>query len=318
MASASAATPSASASILGLGCRLPVVTSDSTAQTYSPSGGFVTFPNGTLSADPNGTFVLAGSGYRTTVQPYLQGGAPGSYDWPIGRWLPTNLRSVSPDGSHYAYHAEFGAIHDVDIATGKDRSLKGPDGPDTVMYYANEGIYFNHAYEAPGPGPGLWLLNPSTGVVRTVFTDKAVETVGGFAAWLPDVNPADPHPVFSPIGGANLPNQLLRRDLNGGPTSVWFYRPGHSLWVVGFDQGKQPLIAVESGSSPETVEIWQVPAANQGTKLYSGAGGAGLPWVMADAHGVWFADQHGIWLYTASRGLQKVSPVIGQLAGACR
>jgi len=85
--------------------------------------------------------------------------------------------------------------------------------------------------------------------------------------------------------------------------------------VVAFDQNKRPLIAVDSGEPSRSVEIWQVPSANQGLKLYSVTG---LPWVMADGHGIWFADQAGISLYTPSGGVQKVSAVVGQLAGACR
>lgn len=316
--STSPSTSPSSPSRSALRCQLPVLTSSSTAQTYTPAGGFVTFPGGDWSPDPNGTFVLDGSAYRTVAQPHLRGGAPDAYDWTFRRWLPTSPRSVSPDGSHYAYFSDFDTIHDVDVATGDDRPLKGPAGPDTVIYYAKEGIYFNHAYEGPA-GPGLWLLNPTTGAVQTVFTDKTVDTIGGYAAWLPGVNPDDPHPAVIPpglFGGVKLPNEILRRDLNGGPTVVWFYRPGRSISVLAFDQQKQPLIAVESGDSSGTVEIWQVPAANQGLKLFSSTV---LPWgVMSDNHGIWFADHEGISLYTPSQGLQKVSAVVGHMAGACR
>ncbi len=202
----------------------------------------------------------------------------------------------------------------MDVATGVDRSFKAPEGPDTVLYYAKEGVYFNHAWEGP-PGPGLWLLDPDTASVQTVFTDKPVAAVGGFAAWLPDVNPADPHPVFSQYPGTNMPNQILRRDLNGGPTVAWFYRPGRSLAVVGFDQTKHPLIVAESLGSPDTSEIWQVSAANQGRMLYSGTQ---VPQILADDHGIWFADQQGISLYTPTHGFQKVSTAVANLAGPCR
>jgi hypothetical protein len=122
-----------------------------------------------------------------------------------------------------------------------------------VMYYAKEGIYFNHAWEAPGPGPGLWLLDLTNGIVQTVFTDKSVDAVGEFAAWLAEVNPGDPHPVFSETGVTTF-NRVLRRDLNGGPTVTWFYRPGQSVAVIGFDQSKQPLILASDG---QTEEIWR-------------------------------------------------------------
>jgi hypothetical protein len=214
----------------------------------------MTYPDGQLSTDANGGVVLDGSRYRTTAKPYLYGGGPGAgwYDWPLGRWLPVKGRSVSPDGLHYAYSTDFGAIHVVDVATGIDHTFKAPEGPDTVLYYAKEGVYFNHEWEGP-PGPGLWLLDPTTGNVQTVFSDKSVEAVGGFAAWLPDVNPADPHPIFSQYSGGNYPDQVLRRDLNGGPTVRWFYQPGKSVAVVGFDRDKHPLIVSESLGSPDSV-----------------------------------------------------------------
>jgi hypothetical protein len=310
--SSSSATPSSG----GLPCRLPVVTWTQTAQGQVPSAGFLTYPGAQISADPNGAIVLDGTRYRSFAQPYLYGGGPGagSYDWPLGRWLPAQRRSVSPDGSHYSYSTDFGAIHVVDVATGIDRTFTAPQGPDTVLYYAKEGVYFNHAWEGP-PGPGLWLLDPTSGVVQTVFSDKSVDAVGGFAAWLLDVNPTDPHPVFSEYIGGNMPNEVLRRDLNGGPTVRWFYQAGKSVTVIGFDYEKHPLIVSESLGSPDNVQIWQVPAANQGKQLYSGTQ---LAQIVADDHGIWFADQQGISLYTPAHGVQKVSTVVADLAGPCR
>jgi hypothetical protein len=297
-------------------CRLPVVSWIQTAQGQEPHEGFLTYPSGQLSGDPSGAVLLDGARYRTAAQPYLYGGGPGAgwYDWQLGRWLPVKRQGVAPDGLHYAYSTDFGAIHLVDVATGTDRTFKAPDGPDTVLYYAKEGVYFNHEWEGP-PGPGLWLLDPTTGNVQTVFSDKSVQTVGGFAAWLPDVNPADPHPIFSQYSGGSYPNQVLRRDLNGGPTVRWFYQPGKIVTVVGFDRDKHPLIVSETLGSPDTVQIWQVPAANQGHQLYSGTQ---LADIVADDLGIWFADQQSISLYTPAHGLQKVSTVVATLAGPCR
>ena len=305
------ATPSADP-----GCRLPVVQWTQMAQGAVAAGGFMQVPGGEITPDPNSGFVQDGLRYRSTIKPYLNGGGPGSgsYDWGLARWLPASPRTVSPDGSRYAYSSDFGFIHVVDIATGLDRAFKAPDGPDTLMYYAREGIYFNHAWEGP-PGPGLWLLDPDAGTVQTLFSDKAVDTVGGYAAWLPDVNPADPHPVFSQYSGSNMPNRILRRDLNGGPTVSWFYRPGRSLAVVGFDQDKHPLVVVETLSTPDSAEVWQVTAANAGRKIYSGPQ---VPTIMADAHGIWLADPHGVSLFTVTSGLTKVSALAVDIVGACR
>ena len=311
----STSSPSVAASTgAALDCRLPVVQWTQTAQGAVPSGGFISFPGGQFSPDPASEIIVDGSRYRTVARPYLYGGGPGpgAYDLQMRRWLPVTPRNVSPDGSHYAYQEEFGTIHDVDIATGRDRALKAPEGPDTVLYYAREGIYFNHEWEGP-TGPGLWLLNPVSGKVDTVFTDRPVQAVGGFAAWLPDVNSADPHPVFSQYTGDNLPNQILRRDLNGGPTVRWFYQPGKTVWVVGFDQDKKPLIAVGDGGLPGT-EVWQVPAANQGHVVAH----IQEAWVIGDTHGIWFTDDRGVWLYRGSQGLMQLSTIKATVVGPCR
>jgi hypothetical protein len=299
-----------------MACRLPVVQWIQKPQGLEPSAGFLTFPGGTFSADPKGEVVIDGDRYRTTAQPYLFGGGPGAgaYDWPLGRWVPATPRSVSPDGSHYAFSSEFGAIHVIDVATGNERVLKGPAGPDTVLYYAKEGIYFNHEWEGP-PGPGLWLMDPNTGKVQTVFTDQPVNAVGGFAAWIADLNPADPHPVFSHYTGGNLPNQILRRDLNGGPTVRWFYQPGKTIGVIGFDQNKHPLIVASTGDQSAATTVWQVPSANQGRAIHTSTENAGL---LADDHGIWFSDNRGVSLYTQSGGLQNLSTTRATLAGPCR
>jgi len=160
---------STTGSVGGRSCRLPVVTWTQTAQGRVAAEGFLTYPTAQLTSDASGGVVLDGTRYRSTAKPYLYGGGPGagSYDWPLGRWLPVKPRSVSPDGSHYAYSTDFGAIHVVDVATGIDRTLKGLEGPDYVLYYAKEGVYFNQEWEGP-PGPGLWLLDPVTGTVQAV------------------------------------------------------------------------------------------------------------------------------------------------------
>ncbi|MDQ6708983.1 MAG: hypothetical protein M3Z11_00355 [Candidatus Dormibacteraeota bacterium] len=203
----------------------------------------------------------------------------------------------------------------MEVATGKDRALAGPSGPDTVLYYAKEGIYFNHAWEGP-PGPGLWLMDPATGKVQTVFADKSVDTVGGFAAWLPAVNPADAHPLHSSFSGGPFPNEAIRRDLNSSAAVSWFYQPGKFLTVVGFDQDRRPLINVSYGESvPGINEIWLVPAANQGTRIFTGTE---VPRIVGDSHGIWLSDKRGIWLYTLSQGLVRISPIVADVAGKCQ
>jgi peptidoglycan hydrolase-like protein with peptidoglycan-binding domain len=284
--SATASASPASTATRPFRCRLPFIRYD------TGGAGFLTVPGDAWERDPSGV--------------------PGLYSWRFGRWLPVNdVRFISPDGSHYAESEATGDITDVDVATGRRKAFAAATSEygNAILYYAREGIYFDRIHQ--GPEDGLWLLNPDSGAIQTIFTDKTVEAVGGYAAWLPDVNPADPKPFSSPEGIE--PDQVLRRDLNGGPTVTWFYRPGQIVRVIGFDHDKHPLIAVAFADEPAgSFEVWQVPVANQGRRLYLGRGQ-----VMADSNGIWFADDRGISLYTPDSGLQRVSQVVGQLAGPC-
>src|SRR5437667_7858058 len=140
------ASPAAASSLAGSLCRLPFVRND-TGRT----AGFVWLPGGAWSPDPSA------------------GIQAGFYSWRFGRWLPTDPSSVSQDGSHYAYSTPDWTIHDVDVATGIDRTvLTGPGQTSGVqiLYYASQGIYFDHVVQ--GPQPGLWFLDPRTGSVQTV------------------------------------------------------------------------------------------------------------------------------------------------------
>jgi hypothetical protein len=266
-----------------LACRLPVYQGAANAQ----SAGFVSLPSGAFQADP---------------------GATGNYyDWPLHRWLWNN-GAVSPDGLQYAEAGPVG-IQVVDLVTGKSRVFPTAADLDlgSVLYFAREGIYLGHT---PGRrAPGLWLLDPNSGKIKAIFTDQPVEAVGGFAAWIPQTNPADQHPFRTPDG--ILPNQVVRRDLNTNDTRVWFYRPGSNVQVLGFTADKQPLVLVETGSGPSD-SIWLVPQANQGSEVYSGSGQ-----FRADRVGVWISGSDGIYVWRHGN-LTKASNYVGLVAGSCQ
>lgn len=303
-------TPRAASTVLA--CRLPFI--PSRPEGGAPAG-FITVPGGTYAADPTSRFDKGTDGLmRSEAQPVLAGyESPGSYDWPPHRWLPARAQEVSRDGSLYAYSAQGGgSIHDVAVSTGQDRSFMAPAGPDTILYYASEGIYFNQSFEGPPP-PGLWLLDPSTGRIQQLLSDKRVDAVGGFAAWIPDVNPADPHPMMSMADGTPLPNQALRRDLNTSALTPWFYQPGKAVNVTAFTIDRRPLMMVQIG--PVRMQVWLVPRANQGQQLHEGDQ---VSSVFGDEHGVWISDAAGVFLWRRSSGEQRVSSMTGTVAGACR
>ena len=101
-----------------------------------------------------------------------------SYDHAIGAWVPVEPEKVAPDGASYVLTSYNSSppLYVVDAKTGNRRLIlpQEREGPIQgsvwkVVQYASEGIYLwtgNGGMEIPVPG--LWLLNPETGVVRLV------------------------------------------------------------------------------------------------------------------------------------------------------
>jgi hypothetical protein len=304
-------------------CQLPII--QWTADHSQAS--FLDLASGSLTPDATGGFIQeavdGGQAYRSVAKPVLAGDSTATYDWTLARWLPARPEEISRDGKHYAYHG-LGAIHVVDVATGTDRTFPAPAGPDQVLYYASEGIYFDQLspYVGPGaplawsgpPAPGLWLMNPSSGQVTRVFSDKPVAAVGGFAAWVPTVNASDPQPLWSSSG--NLPDEVDRRDLNRGGTVRWFYRPGSLVQVIGFDSDRRAVISVSTPQADGffSYQVLLAPTPDHIDLVYSGAQ---VPPVVADQHGIWLSDDRGIWLYSQANGLHQMAKASGQPAGPC-
>jgi len=118
----------------------------------------------------------------------LYGQLPASYDRAANRWIPS--RAMSLDGLRYAYmdytQPMQNQLHVVDVATGADRKLTLPPGPWAAIAFTKDGIYIHTSYE--GIGLGLWLVNPDSGDVQELFTDKAVDLVTGSTAWIEGVD----------------------------------------------------------------------------------------------------------------------------------
>ncbi len=323
-----APTPSPEPSAgLALACKLPVVLGGE-----APTAGFLSFPGGHFTVDPTGDFSLdAGKQlYRSVAQPGLYGPQKAAfYDRVLSRWLPVQRTSVSPDAARYGF-VQAGAgwpqrpapwqVHIVDIRSGADRAFTLPGSASLigwgVVAFSAEGVYLNHQPYEPPTLPGLWLLDLRQGTVQQVFADKVVAAVGAGSAWLTDTNPDDPHPAISPYYGGPLPNELLRRDLKSGATSGWFYQPGASVTLLGFDPSGHPLVSVlpSERSSPE---IWMLAAAGQATALVSGpAQGFQGVQAWADGHGIWIAGNFELFLY-ANGALRPAAPGSLTVAGDC-
>lgn len=201
------ATPAAAVAT----CRLPVV---SWYQPGNPvqlpsigvQGHFVSYPDGTVSAHPQGEFTNGedGFGWRSSATPALRGtGRVGYYDVAFKRFLPVPHAQVSPDGARYVYMVytqgglyAYGQIHVVDVATGHDRTFDLPAAQYLIFDFRAEGIYFT--YGPYGQSAGLSLLDPNSGKARQVLRDGYVLAVTDGKAWVAvneqDLDPTSPLP----------------------------------------------------------------------------------------------------------------------------
>ena len=324
-------------------CRLPVVVPIITPEQLAQGNnfpknyqaGFVTFPGGDLTLDPNGGFSLPDGGLWTSVaEPVLRGRSVGYYAHASHRWLPADRTQVSPDETRYAYFGwaavspgdTRGYMHVVDVATGRDRTLGAPLDTYRILNFGRDGIDFIYGPQSemgPTPGAGLWLMDPDSGSIRQLFKDGWVHAVNNGVAWVM-ASDQDPHPTSnypdSEVGPPNPPvvNLLLRRDLTSSSIETWLYRPGFNVLPISA-YGSQVLVWV---NQPGVEEFWLVSGPHSAVRLDSSIT-ANL-WATASA-GLGFADSNGIWLggdaiylYTAQAGLRRVAAVKGFPSGGCQ
>jgi hypothetical protein len=319
-------SPSSPASVgsasVTFACRLPI-----SLPSSGPSGGFVTFPSGELTTDPNSAFQSIGNRLRTIAQPYLYGSkfsGQATFTRRYGRWLPASVAAVSPDSSHYAYweftdgNSANSRVHDVDVASATDRVVYS-QGFYAVMDYRAEGIYLARTSPMGEGQYGLWLLNPSSGSLRAVGSpNQMFSSVDGGAAWYGDMAPGDQAPpLMFPM------DRLLRLDIKSGVVTTWFHQPGRQVQVIGFDGQGHPVVWSSDGLSSKSVQLWLVVAPGASRQIYSQPDSVSVDFIggfsapLADAHGLWFGSSKGIFLYTADGKFEKVSAAAGEIAGRC-
>jgi hypothetical protein len=294
-------------------CKLPVFTStESTAQ-----GGFLNLRDGAVTLDPKGGFVPGGLLSHSQASPVLYGQLPATYDPAADRWVPGGR--ISPDGSRYAY-VEYSSqgfdfhLHVVEVATGRDRTLNLPTGNWTLLAFTAAGLYVNQSYPEAGAAPGLWLVNPDSGAVQTIFTDSTVQMLSGHAAWILARNESDPMPDPGGMGPSH--NEVQSRDLITSQTTTWLYRSGSDIYLVGAADGSIVVSGRERGlatvllvSAPGQAVPINVPETGDAVPLSGGP--------IADANGWWLGSLDGIYLWTPHTGAILVSESLASPAGAC-
>ena len=242
-------------------------------------------------------------------------GGEGSYyyDREVSRWLPVSRQAVAPDGRRYAYTEGWAVtpraaprVHVVDAATGKDiRVVTMPDAnPYAVADFTSTAIYLVVQYE--GTGPGVWSLDPATGVVTKV-SDGFYHPAG--AVWSSVVDPRDPNPTRSAMDGQPQPNRIDRID-GGGGAVTWFDKPGYAVYSIAFAGNKalfvQATIQDNTGAMYKT-EFWLVSAPGKQVRLAAYDGylqppspyrdlSSGFFNAIADGHGIWIGGEHSLYL----------------------
>lgn len=293
-------------------CKMPIGWLENDAQNRKAA--FLSIPDGALVEDPDGALVYDGSRYlwRTAKQPYLYGdiaggvqpgGGPGTmFDTAYSRWLPVGSKSVSPDGASYAYSESFSGgriaeLHLVSVASGADRVLV--TGNWFVLDFETSGIYVGSL-----DGPGIWLLDPNTAVLRQVTKAPGPWSVFGGFGWSTAFDPTDPHPL--PAIGGFEPNLLVRLDLTTGAITPWVHKLGAGISIIGSDVEGDPLIDVFSKAH----EIDLVTGSEATKRLFLFTTEDVMNPAGIDNHGVWFKAPSGwIWLSANGGELQRIVQV---------
>jgi hypothetical protein len=180
----------------------------------------------------------------------------------------------------------------------------------------------------PPSAASLLLIDPDTGVNRTILQEDGIQAVADGAAWTGVLNHDDPSPPqFLGIGSGIAYNQVSRRDLATGATLPWFYRSGVSVQVAAAVGARLVLWTQTPGPLPP--DVWIVSGPDQADRLTIGAPFDRFPLsrnVTADTSGLWLASDGigwglqglvGIYLWTPRTGLILISTVAGTPAGTC-
>jgi streptogramin lyase len=290
-------------------CRLPLYTN-------SPGRGqYLSVATGTVADDSSGAFVTDNNTSRSVMTPVLYGTQPASFDQGAKRWVPAPTEAVSPDGTRYAY-VEFSQvvlnrIHVVDVGTGRDSILPLPIGFWAIIGFAREGIYVDQRYE--GIGPGLTLVDPDSGAMRTLFSDSAAMFVSGQMAWIGGRDATDPLPQPPGIGGAF--NEVQSRDLKTSATTTWIYRPGSSMYVITGTEGSVVVTGYDANGS----YVWFANAPGQAEAITGPelANPLAFPVSRIDTIGLWLGTLDGLFLWTHRTGPILVADTVAAPAGTC-
>jgi hypothetical protein len=291
--------------------KLPVAFSTGSA---TAQGGFVSLLDGIFSSDPSanltnstvGSPPLKGTWPKTNVADYP------SYDARLRRWVPVSPQQLTPDGTQYAY-AEWVwptgpvqggptppsgiRIHVVDVAAATERVVYVTKSLLTVVAYEPEGIYVtNQCWEGCGNVGGLWLLDPSTGELKTILAGDTDHTewdwIADGVAW-----------GTGPFGAWSV----IRLDLSTGAVEPWF-TPTNSIGVVALDSRGFPIIETQNLNS-NAVELWDGTSSSAGTRIFASPALVSFREATSGACGTWIGSTNGLYELASNDLLEMLQTV---------
>jgi hypothetical protein len=291
-----------------LTCRLPVY-----AGTYG-SGAFIQFPGGSFAADLSSSVTPPSPGLPPTGPGSGGAGYGLTYDRAVSRWLPVPFKSVSPDGSRYAY-TNGDSLYVVTVSDGSQVRL-GQGHKWWVLSVGTQGVYATIVEQA-----GIWLV-PFSGDPRQIKDSGFWQAASSGYAYGTATSQL-------PKG---VPNTIIRIDLTTGAVGDWFSQKDATSSVIGFDALGRPLLSLFYFPNNAT-EIWLAQGPGRSSYPIFGTIPGKYPETyqqgtpFADSHGIWFpatystgpygTSQVGVMLFVPGSGLYWMSSYGVQLAGGC-
>jgi hypothetical protein len=235
-----------------------------------------------------------------------------SYDWAAKSWLPVPYTWVAADGAHYVYTDAQSRVHLVAVPGGADEILAS--GATWGIYsYGAGGIYAGQQDLTKQPSlRGLWRISPSGGTPEQLTSQGSWPVIGADAAWSVASSPQ------SQVSADGYGTVLSRFDLVSRQVSTWYSSTGGNFRVATVDKNGQALLVSRPVQGVNTISVVSSlgTAKTIGTATY-------IADVMADPHGVWYADTFTTGIYLVQSTVPQSMGRYGyggsiKFAGPCR
>ncbi len=201
----------------------------------------------------------------------------------------------------------LGTLYLVDARTGIRRAIYSTAAYRRVIAYTSHGIYLTDT--GISPSPGLWLLDPESGIVRLIpgsEHDPAWMLVGADAAWTVTGVPG--------ISGETV----LRLDLTRKQVRSW-YHSSLPVGLLALDGKGRPLISLLG----DTLSVGLLQDVNRFQELHLSGGAQSAGSALTAASQTWLPLQRdeGVALVTGGTTVQmfktQTGPYAFTVAGGC-